>query len=271
MVNFVSISSIDAIVKALASNFAEQLTRMYVHMPGVAIVAEPDWRGIVTNHSEVLYNAVFEARFTRDNVQERVAGVIAYFAARGGIPLTWYLTPASRPRGLAEVLAARGFNFLGRGPGMFLDLAAFAPTPNPDSPLQIVQVSNRKQLKEWLVPVKESFELSDALGKAYFGMFMAGGFEPGVPWKLFVGTLDGAPVNASRLFCAAGIAGIYNVATLPSVRGRGFGTEITIAALEAARSLGYQVAGLESSSLGYNIYRRLGFRDCCFGELYRGP
>jgi ribosomal protein S18 acetylase RimI-like enzyme len=63
------------------------------------------------------------------------------------------------------------------------------------------------------------------------------------------------------LFDGAGVAGIYNVCTVPEARGRGIGRAVTAAALEDAVARGLRLAVLGSSELGYPVYRRLGFRD----------
>src|SRR5439155_24576429 len=88
------------------------------------------------------------------------------------------------------------------------------------------------------------------------------------PWVRFVGFLDGRPVASSGMFAGGGVVGIYNVATLRSMRRRGIGTAMTLAAMRHGRSLGYHVAVLGASDLGRGIYERLGFRDVCRTEIY---
>jgi len=60
-----------------------------------------------------------------------------------------------------------------------------------------------------------------------------------------------------------GVAGIYNVATLPEARGKRIGSMITAAPLIDARERGYRISILHSTKMGYNVYRRLGYQEIC--------
>ncbi|MCM3764497.1 GNAT family N-acetyltransferase [Neobacillus niacini] len=71
----------------------------------------------------------------------------------------------------------------------------------------------------------------------------------------FLARLDGEVVAVSSVIYLAGVAGIYNVATLEKARGKGIGTAITKQPLFEAKSKGYQLAILHSSDLGFNIYK----------------
>jgi hypothetical protein len=55
------------------------------------------------------------------------------------------------------------------------------------------------------------------------------------------------------------------------VRGRGIGRAVTLAALRAGRGLGYRVAILGSSPLGFPVYTRIGFVEVCRVRHYGPP
>lgn len=259
----------DKIVSSLIATMNAQLPLMYAYMPGIQVTEETDWLGMHSIH-DAFYNAVYEARFSPDNVEERVDEVISLFSTRSKLPMTWFVTPTCEPKNLPQVLESKGFKLAFRTPGMFLDLEKFENTKKHDSPHKIAQVSNVEKLSQWIIPGKEGFGLSDSVIKAYFELFKSKGFNSQLPWRLFVGMVDEKPTTCVRLFGANGVAGIFHVATIPSERGHGYGSEITAAALEAAKALGYKMAVLASSPAGYKVYYRLGFRDCCFCDVYIG-
>ncbi len=79
----------------------------------------------------------------------------------------------------------------------------------------------------------------------------------------YLGYLDGQPVATASVLYSDGVAGIYNIATLPEARGRRMGSMMTAAPLIDARERGYKVGILHSTQMGYNVYKRLGFEEIC--------
>lgn len=82
----------------------------------------------------------------------------------------------------------------------------------------------------------------------------------------WVGYAEGEPVVTAATVRAPGnVIGVYNVATTPGHRGRGCGEAVTRHAIEAARRDGRggedDCVILQSTTLGYALYRRMGFRD----------
>lgn len=76
---------------------------------------------------------------------------------------------------------------------------------------------------------------------------------------LFVGHLPEGPVATARLSCYGDVGEILGVATQPSHRRQGLGTALTWAAMAEAKRRGCTALTLNSSALGYGLYRRIGF------------
>lgn len=173
----------------------------------------------------------------------------------------WWISPTPLQNGLSERLAAHGFT-PGDGPvGMAVDLANLKEIISPTAALVIEKVDNETGLRTWADTLIESWPLPD-VWRAYFRKgYAADGLGADLDLRHYLGYVAGAPVAVSSILFAAGVAGIYAVATRPEFRGRGLGALMTLVPLLKARDEGYQVGILQASALGHPVYKRLGFAD----------
>ena len=79
-----------------------------------------------------------------------------------------------------------------------------------------------------------------------------------VAWLAFA---DGEPVATAATVVAADVIGVYNVGTLPNHRGHGIGEAIVRYAIDRAREqTGIDRTVLQSTSFGYDLYRKMGYK-----------
>jgi ribosomal protein S18 acetylase RimI-like enzyme len=82
---------------------------------------------------------------------------------------------------------------------------------------------------------------------------------PGV--RIYVGRLEDRPVTTAMGWTANGATGIFQVATAPVDRRRGYGGAVTSRAVLDGFAAGADLAWLQSSRSGERLYRKLGFRQ----------
>jgi Acetyltransferase (GNAT) domain len=79
--------------------------------------------------------------------------------------------------------------------------------------------------------------------------------------QIYVAFASAVPVSTAIGFGTGSSVGIFNVATPPEHRGRGYGGAISAEAASAGFAAGDDLAWLQASGLGESIYRGLGFRQ----------
>lgn len=184
------------------------------------------------------------------------------------VPGTWHVGPSMRPLDIGERLLVAGFALGGSEPGMAVDLHALIedlPAPNG---LEIVTVTDQATLTTWRDTLAQGFGQGEREAGWVAEVYSRIGFGDDAPFRHFIARLDGEPVGTSTVYFGAGVAGVYFVMTVPSVRRRGVGAAVTLAALRDARARGHRIGVLGSSPAGHSVYRRLGFRDYCEIGIY---
>lgn len=188
-----------------------------------------------------------------------------YFDAHD-IPIaSWWLSPGLDWAPWRQPLQQIGFVPDDDPPGMAVVLDELV-APAPPDQLSVVRVEDAATLRAWSSVFVAGYELPEQMGAAFCELIAA--LDEDGPMQHYLAYRDDTPVATASLVLAAGVAGIYNVATLPEARGQGFGSAITLASLRAAQALGYRAGILQSSEMGFNIYQRLGFRHLCAMDHY---
>ena len=76
----------------------------------------------------------------------------------------------------------------------------------------------------------------------------------------YLGSIDGRPVATSMLLKTRDVAGVHVVGTLPEYRRRGIGAIMTRRCVDDGWTDGCTVSALQSSSSGFPVYQRMGYR-----------
>jgi len=215
-----------------------------------------------------LFNSVVRARLTDADAD---AGIEARMRdCRGrNVPMLWWTGPSTTPADLGQRLLRRGF-LPEPAHGMAADLDSISLSASPNAPpaavdpdITVEAVSDLPALSAWSRVLCDAFGAPRAFGDAFGELIGTIGLDASAAFRHFLGRVEGEPAATCSVFYGAGVAGIYDVATLPEWRRRGLGGAVTRAALAEARARGYRVAVLQSSARGASLYRGLGFTGVC--------
>jgi GNAT superfamily N-acetyltransferase len=238
--------------------------------------AEPDATWGIAGYPDPFRNTVVSARFAPEDADRRIREICAAFAARR-TGFLWWVAPFHTPADLGPRLLSAGLRFEGTAPAMAMALDDLPDDDGPPAGLEIEPVVDAAGLRAFIDVL--ALEMGVPEGTANPAARHHAALYQAIPPKLasepvplrYLGRIDGRPVATSRVAIAAGVAGLYAVATLPDVRGRGIGRAMTLAALNAGRALGYRIGVLQASDEGLPVYRRLGFRTVFDYAVYQAP
>jgi ribosomal protein S18 acetylase RimI-like enzyme len=246
--------------QAIALNFAETSSHLHRSTPGATLL---DTDGLVIADSGVAdpaFNCVTLFRLDPETVDLQIKQAVETVAASGR-PFSWWVDPVATPSDVPERLEAAGLGKPERVPIMKLSLVD-TPAPAEVAGLEIRKVTTPEELADFTAVVAGGLEPPTDTGREFMARAVSAALDPAGPARFIVGYLEGTPVSCAEVVLHGGVAGLYNIVTLPGHRRRGYGSALTLAALRLAQTEGYLAAVLEASPEGEGIYLRLGFDTC---------
>jgi ribosomal protein S18 acetylase RimI-like enzyme len=217
-----------------------------------------DW--IISGIPMAFFNPVLRTDFPEAAGRE-IRRMIARFEAAHS-PISWSVGPLDKPRDLGDQLLANGFRLEESVPVMVMEPVDPKRRQSRPEDLVIRPVADLDELAEWSDIWFDAFEIPAVAHEPLRGSFIRKASERDPDVINYSGLMGGRLVAIATLFLGKSAAGIYNIATVASARGRGVGTAMTRFVLADSRRRGYKTATLQSSKAGYEIYRGLGFKEC---------
>jgi GNAT superfamily N-acetyltransferase len=246
-----------------------EFIRGFQAVAGVEVVDDPRSLRVATGVPSPLFNPVLRVTVDPEELGELIDEAREWYRRRR-LPWSWYVGPASQPSSIASELERRGFAKVTEPPGMAADLAGVEDL-DPGLPVVVERVSDRSDVEAWFKVFAPAFELSRAAASAFRDLILAGGLDDAAPMRNYIAYVGSEAVATGSLVPAAGVGGIYNIATRADRRGRGIGRAMTWTLMQEASALGYRAAILWSTAAGMPVYRRLGFRERIRVPTYLGP
>ncbi|MGH2514286.1 MAG: GNAT family N-acetyltransferase, partial [Ktedonobacterales bacterium] len=205
--------SVPALASALEGNLAEFLC-YYGRAPGARLHRDATVTWALTGIREPFFNAVVRTSLPPDHLDAAIDVTLAPFVARG-VPMLWWVTPSTRPADLGERLEAHGLRYRGEGPGMAASLDTLPEDDAAPEGFAVEEVTDVVTLLEWMRTNEEAYSPGASQADVtYVAVESSLGFGAHVPYRRFLGRLNGTPVATAALFLGAGVAGLYAVACL---------------------------------------------------------
>jgi GNAT superfamily N-acetyltransferase len=231
-----------------------------LELPGVSIAS----LGVTFQ----MFNAAFpsEPLETPAALEETLRAAKNHFDSQGlrwafWICEDWLATGLRRK--LSRICETFGLRLSSEMPGLAAEGLQRPVRKLPDIEFRPVQspVSSRETLNDFRAVGSTCFHVPIS----WFSEVFDEGVAARQSFMCWVGYDDGLPVATAATVSTRGVIGVYNVATAPEFRQRGYGEAITRHAIDAAiRETGLPEAGtrivLQSTSLGLRLYQRMGFR-----------
>lgn len=213
------------------------------------------------------FNGVVRVVATKKSPGKIASPILDTFKSQG-LPFFWADCPPGAIPGLGDYLITNGIPLMVRGMPAMARSLDLLPVLNLPRGVEISTVQTPEDEAGWLKVHMEGFN-EPAESRNDFRQYLRHTLtESLTSWKHFLACWQGEPCAISTLLCASQAAGIYHVTTLPAFRGRGFGRALTLAAMHAARELGYSVSVLFATQEGFPLYRKLGFETIVTADLY---
>lgn len=166
----------------------------------------------------------------------------------------WLTTTGDRRAEVEEIATSLGLVDAEESqPGMVLKSLESIPERSSDVSIEVV--TDEDDLAEMVDVFSAAFEVPSDIART---LTPSAALQDDTVTFL-IGRVEGQCVSTGTLVTHDDVAGVYSIATVEDFRGRGIGTDLTWEVLRQGRDDGCELGVLQSSEIGYSVYRKMGF------------
>jgi len=251
LTDFLDAAVDDAVVDSLVEYLSAQ-----GKTPGFEWIETSDLTIFISGMDFSMFNCVLRTNLDQANAEKRIAETVELLRQRR-VPFVWRIRKMDEPADLHVLLEKYGLR-RSEELGMAIDLDELK-TPRPPPGFKLERAKGKDRLEAYVRLLIPAYQAPPSMVEPFIRMILH--TDLGDSFRHYIGHLDGRPVAASSVLLASGVAGLYNVATMPDVRGKGIGAFMSSAPLLEARENGYRIGVLQASDMGRPVYERLGFQN----------
>jgi GNAT superfamily N-acetyltransferase len=212
------------------------------------------------------FSRIFMANFNESDLSTSIEQIVSRIK-KLNISASWYITPQSYPVNLQNTLKDYGFTYKDDWSAMAIDLGNVPESFDFPEGMAIKEVLNLDELETWTDILVKSFEFPEIV-QSYKKYFSNAGLErPNSHY--YLGFLNGNPIATGVLFDGEGAAGLFYIGTVPEARKQGIAKVMVSYLLSTAKKKGYSISVLQSSEMGYPVYKKIGFKKYYTTKIYR--
>ena len=254
-----------ALVTAIRANMCDFFHSMAMKFPAGRIENEKftPWRMPIAHP---WFNGVMSSQPPVETDSAFLEDCIQYFREQNVPVFTWWMESHLNCSDWEPLLSRQGFRLSNHTPGMAVDLQELNEAAQTVNGVEVREVTDEESLRTWAHIFTSGYNLPAEWESSVCRIWAKLGLD--FPMYNYLGYRNGEPVATASLFFGAGVAGIYSVSTLPEARGQGMGAAITLYPVQKARRMGYRIGVLQSSEMGFSVYKKLGFRHLCQIEYF---
>lgn len=246
--------------RAVDRNLASHASDLHRFVAGTTVLRIGDFQIADSGFQHDTYNTVTRVDHSRGYRPDDVRAVSAYIRSAER-PFSWWVTDDTALQSAARVLAEWGFIASDTEDVMVADLRDGRAATRAPEPVAIEAVTESRQLNDYARVLAANWnpaadDITTFMGSVGIAAFSNASLDR---TRFFVAYLHGEAVAGAEVHNAAGVAGLYGIATREPFRGRGIASALVGVCLDWARREGCETAVLQATKEGSGIYRRHGF------------
>jgi hypothetical protein len=237
------------------------------HNPDNEVIQDPHWFQVITRSSPALMaNSVAKCELDESKIDERIQQTIATYRNIGS-PFHWVVAPSSRPRDLAERLAAAGMHLGGTSYGLIADPKKVTATTHSDV---VVESVTAKNLDEYTSLISSDPFIENHAVERHRKIVHHHLEKKAYLIGHFLARFDGKPAGLAQIRYHSGYAFIPGgrPEVKPEFTNKGiFNSMVAYLAVNAANR-GFHAIATYAGKKTSPLWFKLGFEETCPYELY---